>query len=136
MIKGGAIRKVVVPGRAGVGEVLILVRDLGSMIHENALLEQDVKERFVKLLHDNPTALGIPRDWVSASDAKDLMHAGFLTSATPSWTSSATQNTDGRKGPSGAGTAGPADFSQTLHGLESPASSTPAPLDPSSATKI
>ena len=49
---------------------------------------------------------------------------------------SATQNTDGRKGPSRAGTADPADFSQTLHGLESAAGSTPAQLDASSATKI
>lgn len=87
MINGGVIRKVVVPGRGGIGEVLILVRDLDSMIQENGLLEQDIKDRFVKLLHNNPTALSIPRDWVSASDAKVLMHAGFLTSATPSWTS-------------------------------------------------
>jgi hypothetical protein len=49
---------------------------------------------------------------------------------------SATQNTDGRKGPSHAGAAGPADFSQALHGLESHAGSTPAPLDASSTTKI
>jgi hypothetical protein len=48
---------------------------------------------------------------------------------------SATQNTDGRKGPSRAGTADPADFSHTLHGLESPAGSTPA-HDASSAAKI
>jgi hypothetical protein len=87
MTKGGAVRKVVVPGRGEIGEVLILVRDMDSLIHENGLLEQDVKERFIKLLHGNPTALSIPRDWVSASDAKALMHAGFLTSATPSWTS-------------------------------------------------
>ena len=49
---------------------------------------------------------------------------------------SATQNTDGRKGPSRAGTADAADFSQTLHGLESSAGSTPAQLDASTATKI
>jgi hypothetical protein len=49
---------------------------------------------------------------------------------------SATQNTDGRKGPSLAATANPADFSQTLHGLESPAGSTPAQPDASSATKV
>ena len=49
---------------------------------------------------------------------------------------SATQNTDGRKGPSRAGPADPADFSQTLHGLESPAGSTRAQLDASPTTKI
>ena len=49
---------------------------------------------------------------------------------------SATQNIDGRKGPSRAGTADPADFSQTLHGVESAPGSTPAQLDASSAAKI
>ena len=49
---------------------------------------------------------------------------------------SAMQDTEGRKGPSRAGTADAADFSQTLRGLESPAGSTPAQLDASSATKI
>jgi hypothetical protein len=48
---------------------------------------------------------------------------------------SATQNADGRKGPSRAATAEAADFSQTLHGLESPAGATPAQLDGSTATK-
>lgn len=87
LIKGGAIRKVVIPGRGGIGEALILVKDLERMIHEDGSLEQNVKERFIKLLQDNRAALGISRDCVSPSDAKSLMQAGFLTSATPSWTS-------------------------------------------------
>jgi hypothetical protein len=49
---------------------------------------------------------------------------------------SATQNTDSRKGASRAGMADPADFSQTLHGVESSAGSTPARLDASTTTKI
>jgi hypothetical protein len=49
---------------------------------------------------------------------------------------SATQNMDGRKGPSRAGTAEPADFSQTLHSVKSPAGSMPAQTDASSGTKI
>ena len=49
---------------------------------------------------------------------------------------SATQNADGRKGPSRAGTADPADFSQTLHGVQSPGGSTSTQTDASPATKI
>lgn len=100
MIRGGAIRKVVVPGRGGIGEALILVKDLEDMIQENEILEQEVKERFIKLLQENRAALRIPYDRVSASDAKSLMHAGFLTSATPSWTSTDVYSRpgDGSKG--------------------------------------
>jgi hypothetical protein len=87
MIKGGAIRKIVVPGRGGIGEVLILVKDLEVMIKENGILEPGTKERFLALLKNHPTALTLPRDWISDPDAKSLMHAGFLTSATQSWTS-------------------------------------------------
>jgi hypothetical protein len=86
MIRGGAVRKIVVPGRGGIGEALILVKDLDRMILENEILGQDVKDRFIKLLQDNRAALGIPIDRVSPSDAKALMHAGFVTAATQSWT--------------------------------------------------
>ena len=87
MVKGGAIRKIVVPGRGGLGEVLILVKDFEDMIQKNATLEEEIKERFLQLLKNNLAALNISRASVSAPDAKSLMHAGFLTSATPSWTS-------------------------------------------------
>lgn len=87
MVKGGAIRKIVVPGRGGLGEVLILVKDFEEMIQKNATLEEEIKGRFLQLLKHNPAALNISQSSVSASDAKSLMHAGFLTSATSSWTS-------------------------------------------------
>jgi hypothetical protein len=87
MVKEGIVRKFVVPGRGGMGEVLILVKDVETIIKENAVLEEDVKVRFTKLLQENPTSLNIPRAWIPAADAKALMHAGFLTSATQSWTS-------------------------------------------------
>jgi hypothetical protein len=86
LIKGGAIRKVVVGGRGSLGEALILVRDLDNMIEKSAM-EQDVKEKFIALLHEHPTALKLPRSQLSEGEAKMLMHAGFLTSSTSSWTS-------------------------------------------------
>jgi hypothetical protein len=86
LVRGGAIRKVVVGGRGSLGEALILVKDLDDMIDKSAL-EQEVKENFIALLHGHPTALKLPRSKLSEAEAKVLMHAGFLTSSTASWTS-------------------------------------------------
>jgi hypothetical protein len=85
LIRGGAVRKVVVGGRGAIGEALILVKDMDTMI-TNSTLEQELKEKFITLLHDNPVALKISRTKLEADEAKALMHAGFLTSSTGSWT--------------------------------------------------
>jgi hypothetical protein len=85
LIRGGAIRKVVVGGRGSLGEALILVKDLDNMVERSAL-EQDLKDKFITLLHEHPTALKLPRSLLSEGGAKMLMHAGFLTSSTTSWT--------------------------------------------------
>jgi hypothetical protein len=85
LIKGGAVRKVVVGGRGSIGEALILVQDLDTMVM-NSALEKGLKEKFIRLLHENPTALKISRTKLEADEAKALMHAGFLTSSTGSWT--------------------------------------------------
>jgi Serine-threonine protein kinase 19 len=87
MIKKGIVRKFVVPGRGGIGEVLILVKDLETMVEENGALDEDVKENFIKTLQKNPTALNIPASWILMADVKALIHEGFLTSATQRWTS-------------------------------------------------
>lgn len=86
MIREGAIRKIVVPGRKEIGEALILVKDVESMIMENHALEDDVKDKFIKILRDSPSALSIPGAILSPVEAKALMHAGFLTASLPSWT--------------------------------------------------
>ncbi|KAI9732055.1 MAG: hypothetical protein M1818_007650 [Claussenomyces sp. TS43310] len=85
LMKEGAIRKIVVPGRGGMGEGLILFRDLESMIRHSQLGES-VKEAFLSLLHEMPAALTLPRSRIPAENARDLMHAGFITSAISSWT--------------------------------------------------
>jgi hypothetical protein len=81
MVKSGTVRKIIVPGRGGVGEALILMQDLESMIRSSDFLDQDTKDRFIKLLASNPSALHISASQLSAVDAKALMHAGFLTAS-------------------------------------------------------
>jgi hypothetical protein len=87
LVNGGAVRKIVIPGRGGLGEILILVKDLEDIILRDGGLEDAVKEDFIKLLREMPTALNLPRERLSSEDAKTLMHAGFLTSSISPWTS-------------------------------------------------
>lgn len=94
LIQGGAIRKIVVGGRGGIGEVLILVKDLEEII-EKSSLEQLVKERFIKLLRERPTAIKISRSEFDAETSKSLVLAGFLTSTTPTWTPTEVFSTPG-----------------------------------------
>jgi hypothetical protein len=101
LIRGGAVRKVVVGGRGSIGEVLILVRDLEEMIAKSAALGGDdeegdddeevakkkkTRESFTTLLRERPTAMKINRNELAADEAKALIHAGFLTSTTTPWT--------------------------------------------------
>lgn len=94
LIKGGAIRKIVVGGRGSIGEVLILVKDLEELVARSAL-EQASKDKFIKLLRDNPAAMKIPRSELDVEEAKSLIHAGFLTATTPTWTSTEVFSTPG-----------------------------------------
>jgi hypothetical protein len=87
LVRKGAVRKVVVGGRGHLGEVLILVREIEAMI-ERSSIDADLKRMFVALLGEYPTALKIPSSRLSPAEIQQLMHAGFLTSATPSWTTS------------------------------------------------
>ncbi|KAI9640885.1 hypothetical protein NHQ30_010726 [Ciborinia camelliae] len=85
LIQGGAIRKVVVGGRGGLGEALILVRDLEDMI-EKSSLKAPSREEFKKLLRENPTALKFSRSRFTEEGGQALIHAGFLTSSTSNYT--------------------------------------------------
>lgn len=86
LVKKGAIRKIVVGGRGSMGEALILAKDLDDMVH-NSKLEQALKDRFITILHEHPTALKVPRSLLSEPDAKAIMHNGFITTATQNYTS-------------------------------------------------
>lgn len=104
LIQGGALRKIAVGGRGSMGEVLILVKDLESLI-EKATLEEKVKEKIVRLLREHPTALRIPREWVTDDEARELMHAGFLTAMTQAWTSTDVFSTPAADGARGTATS-------------------------------
>ncbi|RDW64107.1 hypothetical protein BP5796_10609 [Coleophoma crateriformis] len=99
LTRAGGIRKIVVPDRGGIGEALVLIHDLDSMIQASAL-QQDVKDQFLRLLHENPAAVKITRSQLSAEHARALMYAGFLTSSTSSWTATDifTRPEDGSRG--------------------------------------
>ncbi|PBP22666.1 hypothetical protein BUE80_DR006607 [Diplocarpon rosae] len=56
LVKGGAMRKVVVGGRGGMGEALIMVRDLEDMIQKSGM-DEGIGERFVEILGESPMAL-------------------------------------------------------------------------------
>lgn len=100
LIRGGAIRKVIVGGRGSIGEVLILVRDLEEMIAKSAALggngdeddedaaaaKKKTQESYTTLLRERPTAMKLNRNELAADEAKALIHAGFLTSTTTPWT--------------------------------------------------
>ncbi|KAM3086539.1 hypothetical protein ACMFMF_000487 [Clarireedia jacksonii] len=83
--QGGAIRKVVVGSRGSLGEVLILMKDLETMV-EKSNLDRNLKEEFLKLLQDHPTALKFPRSQFSEESARAFIYAGFLTSSASHYT--------------------------------------------------
>lgn len=84
LVRGGAIRKIVVGGRGSTGEALILVRDLEEMVGSG--LEERVRDMFLGVLRESPTAVKFGRGRFGEDDAKALMRAGFITSASASWT--------------------------------------------------
>ncbi|OBT76652.1 hypothetical protein VF21_05310 [Pseudogymnoascus sp. 05NY08] len=82
----GTIRKLLIPGRGGAGELLILTRDLEGLINSSTTLDDAVKVAYIKLLRSQPTALKLSRSSLSQDAARQLMQAGFITAATPTWT--------------------------------------------------
>ena len=86
LVARNVIRKIVVPGRGIMGEAVVLVKDLEDMITASGGLTEEVKTEYTSLLRKNPSALKLSRSMFSQESAKNLFQAGFLTSATPSWT--------------------------------------------------
>ncbi|KAL5345538.1 hypothetical protein ACLOAV_009288 [Pseudogymnoascus australis] len=82
----GTIRKLLIPGRGGAGDLLILTHDLERLIASSPSLDDGVKESYIALLRTHPTALTLPRSSLSQDAARQLMRAGFITAATPAWT--------------------------------------------------
>ncbi|KAI9759446.1 MAG: hypothetical protein M4579_002360 [Chaenotheca gracillima] len=85
LMRAGTIRKVVVPGRnaggRGGAEGLVLTSDWKRMIEDSPGLNNNAKEKLVKVLRDHPNALIVPRSLFLETEAVALMQAGFLTTA-------------------------------------------------------
>lgn len=81
LIRGGAVRKIIIPGRGSLGEILILVRDMETMIRDVSSLEESTKDEFIQILRENPTAMAISQSMLKPETAKAVMHAGFLTTS-------------------------------------------------------
>ncbi|KAI9866013.1 MAG: hypothetical protein M1813_001980 [Trichoglossum hirsutum] len=90
LVRGGVVRKIVVPGRggmgAGVGEGLVLVEEWERVVRENKELTEEVKQTLLTHLRANPAALTSPHSLFTPKDSITLLHAGFLTNSTQSWT--------------------------------------------------
>ena len=101
--KAGIIRKIVIPGRGAGGssmsEGLVLFADIEQMLAETGSLNQVLigkslraskmsrltcPEKFLQFLRAEPLALTLPRSALTATEATELMRAGFLTSASQS----------------------------------------------------
>ncbi|KAI9766524.1 MAG: hypothetical protein M1840_006481 [Geoglossum simile] len=87
LMREGVVRKIVVPGRGtGVGEGLVLVKEWERVVMENKELGEEIKQALLHHLRTNSTALTLPQSLFTPTDATSLLHAGFLTSSTQSWT--------------------------------------------------
>ncbi|EFQ26471.1 hypothetical protein CGRA01v4_05622 [Colletotrichum graminicola] len=75
----GAIRKIYVQRRGGLGEALIETPELEEMIAQSAGLDEEAKMAFTKFLRENPLAQTMPRSACGHKQADALVRAGFLT---------------------------------------------------------
>lgn len=101
LVRGGAVRRVVVPGRGGYGDGLVLMADLDRMLGQCKDLTEDIKHAFTEMLHANPASASFPASQFRPEHVKALMQAGFLISASStSWTATDVYSRpgDGSKG--------------------------------------
>lgn len=86
-VRSGAVRRIVVLRRGGIGEVLIPAEQLEEMVSRSEVLDQPTKDGFLRYLRENPGAVRMPRVVVagkgplllSAKQTDQLIRAGFLT---------------------------------------------------------
>ncbi|GKT42301.1 uncharacterized protein ColSpa_02482 [Colletotrichum spaethianum] len=79
--RGGALRKIYVPRRGGLGEALIQTSELEEMIAQSAGLDEEAKTAFLQFLRENPLAQTMPRSACHQKQADALVRAGFLTAS-------------------------------------------------------
>ncbi|KAK2005176.1 hypothetical protein LX36DRAFT_6465 [Colletotrichum falcatum] len=77
----GAVRKIYVPRRGGLGETLIETPELEEMMARSAGLDEEAKMAFTKFLRENPLAQTMPRSACGHKQTDALVRAGFLTAS-------------------------------------------------------
>lgn len=77
--RGGAVRKIYVQRRGGLGEALVQTSELEEMISQSAELDEAARDSFLGFLRGNPLAQTMPRSACNHRQADALVRAGFLT---------------------------------------------------------
>ncbi|KAF6813270.1 hypothetical protein CPLU01_14690 [Colletotrichum plurivorum] len=77
--RGGAIRRIYVQRRGGLGEALIQSSELQDIVMQSPGLDDETKAAFVNFLKENPLTQTMPRTTCSRQQADALVRAGFLT---------------------------------------------------------
>lgn len=86
-VRAGAVRRIVVPRRGGIGEVLVDAAEFGDMISKAEGVDRATRDGFLGFLRENPQAIRMPRVVVAGQgglllntkETDQLIRAGFLT---------------------------------------------------------
>ncbi|KAJ9157896.1 Serine-threonine protein kinase 19-domain-containing protein [Pleurostoma richardsiae] len=86
LIRAGALRRIVVPRRGGVGEVLVQVADLEALLRASTAgggggggVGAEARGALLAFLREEPAAQRVPRARLTAAQSDQLVRAGFLT---------------------------------------------------------
>ncbi|KAL8387609.1 hypothetical protein RB595_009791 [Gaeumannomyces hyphopodioides] len=78
LVRAGTLRRVAVPGRGAMGEVLVLATDMERMLRDGGL-EEAARDAFARVLREHPAAHAVPAGSLAPSHLDALMRGGFLT---------------------------------------------------------
>lgn len=94
LIRRGTLRRVLVPGRGALGEVLVLAADLERMLRDcdGSGVDDAAREGFTRLLRETPAAVGaVPvGGFLAPEHVAALVRVGFLTGLVGGQTASGT----------------------------------------------
>ncbi|KAK0734850.1 serine-threonine protein kinase 19-domain-containing protein [Lasiosphaeria miniovina] len=82
LVRASVARRVVVPTRGAIGELVMLAGDLEALVRGSAAVDPQTRAAFVSWLAENPAALtlrGPEAAGLSAAQVDQLVRAGFLT---------------------------------------------------------
>lgn len=86
-VRAGQVRRIVVPRRGGIGEVLVDAKEFEDMISKAEGVGRVTRDGFLEFLRESPQAIRMPRVVVAgqgglllnAKETDQLIRAGFLT---------------------------------------------------------